>query len=67
MTRQTKMIDIGFQIGTGRANLETEQKVMDILSVDWMGAIPLKLKQSPDSIVDKVWKVTCVDTGKSVM
>ena len=66
MTRQMKIIDIGFQIGTGRANLDVEQAAMELVGVDCLSSLPRVLKAADDATVDAVWGVVC-GRGKSVM
>ena len=64
--RSMRIMDIGFQIGTGRANLAIEQEAMETVGVESLGAFPLALKSANDVIVTRVWQIVC-GNGKSIL
>jgi hypothetical protein len=64
--RQMRIMDVGFQIETGRANLEVEETAAAILGVDGLRGLGFALRTASDEIVRSVWTAVC-GNGRSVM
>jgi len=64
--RSLRIMDIGFQVGTGRAPLAVEMVAMEAVGVDSLSAFPYALKASDDALLDHVWEIVC-GNGRSIL
>lgn len=64
--RQMRIVDIGFQVGTGRSNTETEQKAWEVLGLDGLCGFAMACREASDRKLMKVWSIVC-GNGRSVM